>query len=119
MERAKLQAKAIEIKAASILETAKLTYEKELMKLRDIEREIDKCYLRAPEPGMVVYYVEERARWSSTPTMIAQGESVKEGQKLMSIPNLHKMQVNARVHEAMVSHVSAAMSRWIPNTRRS
>ena len=39
--------------------------------------------------------------------MIAQGESVKEGQKLMSIPNLNRMVVNARVHEAMVSRVKA------------
>jgi len=107
LDRAKLQYKAKEIKAASVLETAKLTYEKELMKLRDIDREIDKCYLRAPQSGMVVYYVEERARWSATPTMIAQGESVKEGQKLISIPDLKHMQVNARVHEAMVSHVRA------------
>jgi HlyD family secretion protein len=105
LDRAKLQAKAKELKADSVLQTAKLTYEKELMKLRDIDREIDKCYLRAPQSGMVVYYVEERARWSATPTMIAQGESVKEGQKLISIPDLTRMQVNARVHEAMVSHV--------------
>ncbi len=107
LDRAKLQYKAKEIKADSVRETAKLTYEKELMKLRDIEKEIDKCYLRAPQSGMVVYYVEERARWAQTPTMIAQGESVKEGQKLMSIPNLRQMQVNARVHEAMVSRVHA------------
>jgi multidrug efflux pump subunit AcrA (membrane-fusion protein) len=37
--------------------------------------------------------------------LIAQGEQVKEGQKLMRIPNLGKMQVNTRVHEAMVASI--------------
>jgi len=105
LERAQFQAKSKETTAGIDRDTKRMTYEKELGKLRDIEKEIDKCFLRAPQAGMVVYYVEERARWAQTPTMIAQGELVKEGQKLLSIPNLNRMQVNARVHEAMVSRV--------------
>jgi multidrug efflux pump subunit AcrA (membrane-fusion protein) len=41
----------------------------------------------------------------SQQSIVAQGENVKEGQKLLRIPNLGKMQVNVRVHEAMVSRL--------------
>jgi HlyD family secretion protein len=86
--------------------TAYAVYQKEMGRLRDLEKEIDNCFIRAPRDGMVVYYVEERARFgASSAGVIAQGEQVKEGQKLLSIPDLRRMVVNARVHEAMVSRV--------------
>src|SRR5262249_8689592 len=37
-----------------------------------------------------------------------QGEPVREGQKLMQIPDLRSMQVNTKVHEALVSRVHSA-----------
>jgi multidrug efflux pump subunit AcrA (membrane-fusion protein) len=37
--------------------------------------------------------------------MIEQGAQVKEGQKMLRIPNLTRMQVNTKVHEAMVSRI--------------
>ena len=33
------------------------------------------------------------------------GEQVKEGQKMMRIPDLRKMQVNTKVHEALVAKI--------------
>ena len=56
---------------------------------------------------MVVYYVSEQSRYGSgsQQSIIAQGEPVKEGQKLMRIPDLRRMLVNTKVHEAMVSRV--------------
>lgn len=110
VKRAELAFKATEVQYDVDRRTKQMNYDKEAVRLRDIEKEIEKCYIKAPQSGMVVYYVEERARWSAAPTMIAQGESVKEGQKLMSIPNLNRMVVNARVHEAMVSRVKADVS---------
>ncbi len=93
-------------------QTARALYEKQLSKLQDIEEEIDNCFIRAPRDGMVVYYVEERARFGgSSGGVIAQGEQVKEGQKLLSVPNLKNMVVNARVHESMVSRVKDDVER--------
>jgi HlyD family secretion protein len=74
-------------------------------RLAEILGEIEKCYIDAPHDGLVVYFMPEERRFGggSSSAMVAQGEPVKEGQKMMRIPNLHKMQVSARVHEAMVS----------------
>jgi HlyD family secretion protein len=56
---------------------------------------------------VVVYFVPEQSRFGtgSRQSIIAQGEPVSEGQKLMRIPDLTKMQVSTRVHEAMVSRI--------------
>jgi len=88
------------------VESAYAQYQKQLARLEDINQEIKDCYIEAPRDGMVIYYVEERARFGqSSAGVIAQGEQVKEGQKLIAVPDLKQMVVNARIHEAMVSHV--------------
>src|SRR5262249_31216546 len=83
------------------------TYLQQQAKVRDLEEEIRKCTLRAPQAGLVVYYIPEQTRSGSgtQQAIVAQGEPVREGQKLMSIPNLSRMLVNTRVHEAMISKV--------------
>jgi HlyD family secretion protein len=83
------------------------TYLQQQTKVRDTEDEIRKCVLRAPQGGLVVYYIPEQTRSGSgtQQAIVAQGEPVREGQKLMSIPNLAKMVVNTRVHEAMIRNV--------------
>ncbi len=82
-------------------------YEQERTRLADIEDEIRKCLILAPQDGLVVYYMPEQSRFGSgsQQSIVAQGEPVREGQKLMRLPNLEKMVVATRIHEAMISRV--------------
>lgn len=80
-------------------------YQKELARMQDIQKEIDNCLIFAPRDGMVVYYVDQRARWGRDQGAIDQGELVKEGQKLLGVPDLSRLVVKAKIHEAMVSRV--------------
>src|SRR5262249_40063089 len=82
-------------------------YEQESAKKREIEAEIAKCFIVAPQDGLVVYYVPEQSRsgGGSQQSIVAQGEPVREGQKLMQIPDLSHMLVNVKVPEALVSHL--------------
>lgn len=84
-------------------------YDQEGAKRREILDQIEKCTIRSPQDGLVVYVVPESSRMfgggSSRQMLIAQGESVFEGQKLMRIPDLDKMQVNVKVHESLISRV--------------
>ena len=106
LEKEQRQAISKEVQAESTRKTANSVYQQELEKLHDIEEQIRECKLVAPQDGMVVYYKAESNRFGSTQQgMIAQGEQVKEGQKLIRIPDLKRMQVNTRVHEAMVSRI--------------
>jgi hypothetical protein len=112
LERAKTQARAKEVQAESERNSKRSIYDQELSRYQDIEDEIRKCLILAPNSGLVVYFMEERSRFGtgSQQSIIAQGEPVREGQKLMRIPDLTKMVVNTKVHEALISRVRG--ERW-------
>ncbi len=120
IDDAKQQLKTAEEKLKKTLEldnvavdSAYAQYQKQVSKLEEITKDIDSCWITAPRDGMVVYYVEERARFGATQAgVIAQGEQVKEGQKLIAVPDLKQMVVNARIHEAMVRFVKPDVVRY-------
>ncbi len=106
LKRVKIQTEANRKTKDVDRQVKRLKFEKEKDTYKDLEAEIAKCILKSPDDGIVVYYAEERNRFGQgKQSFIAQGETVQEGQKLMRIPNLHKMLVNTRVHEAMISRV--------------
>ncbi|HUR54683.1 MAG TPA: hypothetical protein VMZ71_11165, partial [Gemmataceae bacterium] len=81
-------------------------YLQEKEKLKDLEDQIKECKVYAPQEGMIVYFKQESQRFGSSPQgLIEQGAQVKEGQKILRIPNLRRMQVLTKVHEAMVNRI--------------
>jgi multidrug efflux pump subunit AcrA (membrane-fusion protein) len=82
-------------------------YQQELARKKEIEDEIKKCIVLAPQDGLVVYYVPEQVRGGggSQQSVVAQGEPVREGQKMIQIPDLSKMLVSVRVPEAFMAHL--------------
>jgi multidrug resistance efflux pump len=115
LERTRAQAKSKKVQAETDRAAKKSIWEQEVARYRDIEEEIKKCKIYAPQDGMVVYFVPEQARGGggSQQSIVAQGEPVREGQKLMQIPDLHRMLVNTKVHEALVSRVHAGQAAQI------
>src|SRR5581483_11189612 len=107
LERVTFQAKAKETQAQTDTEAKKSVYKMEKDRYQDYQEEVRKCKCYAPQDGLVVYYVSEQSRFGSGAQqgIVAQGEPVREGQKLMRIPNLNKMLVNTKVHEAQVSRL--------------
>jgi len=106
LERAKQQGHAKKVQAESDKSTKKSILLQEEDKLKDIRDQLRECKLIAPQTGMVVYYKESSNRFSSSSQgLIAIGEQVKEGQKMLRIPDLTRMQVNTKIHEAMVSRI--------------
>ncbi len=107
---AKRQAAANEEKARAEVVRAESEHAQQEDRLIELVRQRGFCKIHAPnsiEPNsLVVYFRPESSRFgSSTQGMIEQGAQVKEGQKLLRIPNLSKMQVNTKVHEAMVARI--------------
>ena len=113
LERTKLQATAKEVQAETDRNAKRSIYLQELARYEEIADEIKKCLIYSPQDGMVVYYIPDQARWGggSQQSIVAQGEPVREGQKLMRIPDLRHMLVNTKVHEALVSRVKAELTR--------
>jgi HlyD family secretion protein len=108
LDKSERQANAKRVQSEATERTKYSVYLQELDKLNDIEKQITLTRLYSPQDGMAVYYKEPGGRWgSSNEGVIQQGAQVREGQKLLRIPDLRKMQVNTRVHEAMVSRIRA------------
>jgi HlyD family secretion protein len=105
--RAIKQAKAMLAQSDALRKAQESIYRQELANYQEIEREIRKCVIRAPQAGLVVYHIPEQSRrgGGSQQSIVAQGEPVREGQKLMQIPDLTNMLVKVNVHEALVSRL--------------
>src|SRR5262249_53159379 len=111
LDRAILNARAKEVQARTDRDTKKSVYEQNLTKYREIEEEIKKCKICAPQDGLVVYYVAEGSRYGvGRQAVVAQSETVAENQKLMQIPDLEDMLVNVKVHEAVISKIKVGQS---------
>jgi multidrug efflux pump subunit AcrA (membrane-fusion protein) len=107
LERTRAQAHAKEVQARTDREAKRLVWELEEGRLRDYEAEIARCKIYAPHDGMVLYFVPDQVRSGSgsQQSIVAQGEPVREGQKLIQLPDLRRLQVSVRIHEAAVSRI--------------
>ncbi len=105
-EQSNLQSHSKTIQAESETSTTNSVYLQEVDKLGEIREQLRQCKLVAPQDGMVVYYKDPNSRFGGgNAGLIAVGEQVKEGQKLIRIPDLKRMQVTAKIHEALVSKI--------------
>lgn len=101
-ENAVKQAEVDERTAYATMESTAAIFKQQEDLLKDLNEQVKQCKIYAPNTGIVVYYVPEQTRMGSgaTQSIVAQGEPVQFGQKMMSIPDLSHMKVNVRIHEA-------------------
>jgi HlyD family secretion protein len=109
VERARTQAQAREYEASQSCLVKKQIYLQREIRIREIQEQIARCTLRAPREGQVVYHISPQSKYSSgaQQSVVAQGEPVREGQILMHIPNLKRMQIRVLVHESQVTQLRA------------
>jgi HlyD family secretion protein len=84
-------------------------FEKSKVQLAYYRRLIDRCTIRAPHEGFVIYangpFREEAERF-----VIEPGASVRQGQELFYFPDLSKMEIVAMLNETVVAQVRRGMS---------
>jgi RND family efflux transporter MFP subunit len=107
IRKAEIEARSNLAQKIAAKRTAESIYQQELARKQDLESQIAKCIIRAPQDGLVVYFVPEQVRGGggAQQSVVAQGEPVREGQKMMQIPDLSKMLVTVKVPEAFVSNL--------------
>ena len=103
-EQAKKLAASREIQADSVRRSKKLIYEQELAKQHALEKDIAQCILYAPRAGFVLHYVPEEVA-KRLDIVVAVGEPVSEGQRLMLVCDLKRMQVKTQVREALRAYI--------------
>jgi HlyD family secretion protein len=101
--RTRLEGEAAMAQMKADYDAAKLTLEVETEKLELLTRQIKASRLVAPQAGEVVYASQESRR--SEPVVIEEGATVRERQKIINLPDLDRMKINARIHESKISRV--------------
>lgn len=97
-------------KARIDLEASQAALERERQKLAKLERLVARCKLYAPADGLVVYAKEDGGRMGQTDKIIQEGATVRERQKIFSIPDFAHMRVAAKVHETEVSLIQPGLA---------
>jgi RND family efflux transporter MFP subunit len=102
LDRAKKAGDAAVEKAQSDLDAAVAAAAVEKQALDRIQDQLNKCVIRAPADGILVY---ARERFWDPNSQIRAGAMVYNQQKLFELPDLSQMQVKVRIHESMVKRV--------------
>jgi multidrug efflux pump subunit AcrA (membrane-fusion protein) len=89
-------------------EAAKNSYELELDKLKEIEDQIAKCTIVAPQTG-IVKYAHENDRRGDTEFIVEEGAMIRERQAIILLPNADAMQVKLTINESLVQYVKPGM----------
>lgn len=105
--RVKVHAEAKEEKVAAERQAKKAVHERALAAQKGIQEQIAKCVMHAPQDGMAVYVVPEQRRGGGPggAAIVAQGEPVREEQKLLRICDLKQMVAIARIAESVIHKV--------------
>ena len=87
----------------------KQTYQLERDKEAKLEKQIVNCKLFAPGDGIVVYANDPMRSFGSNQPQIEEGATVRERQKIFSLPDIANMQVNTKVHESQIDKITSGM----------
>jgi HlyD family secretion protein len=99
-----------EVEKAKSDELAKqATYALEDSKEKKLEKQIFNCDILAPADGLVVYANDPMRAFGSNQAQIEEGATVRERQKIFSLPDISRMQVNAKVHESQIDKLDKGM----------
>ena len=104
LERTKKGAISKLAQAQAKLKAAEGRYNLELRQRQEFQDQLDKCSIRAKQPGLVVYGGRNRM-WYDPSERIREGAVVREQQPILTIPNLSRMSVNVRIHETYIKKV--------------
>ncbi len=85
------------------------SWELEKIKEAKFVRQIEKCILKAPTDGIVVYANDPNRFGGQNALQIEEGATVRERQKIFSLPDITKMRVNTKVHESMLARVKPGL----------
>jgi RND family efflux transporter MFP subunit len=101
LERTKKSQAAATEKAASELASAKKTADLEKKQLERLRAQLDKCEIKAPQDGILIYF---KRPWD-TESRIRPGVQLVFQQPIYTLPDLSRMKVKMKIHESVVKKV--------------
>jgi RND family efflux transporter MFP subunit len=83
----------------------KMAYDLEQSKENKLRKQVEYCKMYAPGDGMIVYANDGNPMMGMTGPKIEEGASVRERQRILSLPDITRMRVNAKLDEALIGLV--------------
>ncbi|MGI9518994.1 MAG: efflux RND transporter periplasmic adaptor subunit [Pirellulaceae bacterium] len=102
LDRARKTAEAESAKAAAKLANAQQALQLQTEQLKELEAQLEKCEIKAPQPGTVAY---ANRPWFDDDERIREGATVRRRQDVFYLPDMRRMQVEVNVHESVVNKV--------------
>lgn len=102
LERVQKSQAAASEKAATDVKAAERTAKLEQGQLERLQAQLEKCIVRAPQDGILIY--ANNRPWDES-SRIRQGGQVHFQQAIFKLPDLNQMQVKLKVHESVVKRV--------------
>ncbi|HKA05607.1 MAG TPA: HlyD family efflux transporter periplasmic adaptor subunit, partial [Gemmataceae bacterium] len=102
LERTKESQSAATAKAQSEYDAAVATTKLEKQTLDRIQAQMEKCVIKAPQDGIVVYF----KRYYDEMTRIQPGAVVFYQQPIFTLPDLEHMKVKVKIHESVIKKIA-------------
>ncbi len=107
LERTKKSQDAATEKVAGELVAAEKTAELEKQGLTRLQAQLDKCIVKAPGDGIVIYFNQ---RYWDPNSRIQPGGTLHFQQPIFTLPDLNKMKVKLKIHESVVKKVQTNLT---------
>lgn len=105
LDRINANARSKLAQAQAKLDSNKAKYSLEKERLEKLRKQFAACTIKAPVTGQVVYSSSMMDQWERRRYSIEVGATVRERQKIISIPDTSKMKVEVKIHETWVDKV--------------
>lgn len=94
--------------------SAKRRYELELKKRENLETQLSGCIIRAQKPGLVAYGGANANYYNSRfYDGISSGATLKNGQPIITIPDMSKLGVEVNIHESHIKKIELGQKVFI------
>jgi HlyD family secretion protein len=107
-EKMVLQFEADIATTEAALASEKSSHQLDVEKLEEIQTQIEKCEVRAPSAGQVVY-ANSNNRRGGEEIIIEEGTTIRERQVVIRLPNSDSMQVRAKINESRIDLIKEGM----------
>jgi RND family efflux transporter MFP subunit len=95
--------------AEAKMRSEEAAFELEESRLKRLQTQLEKCVIRAPQTGMVIFANEPGGQRGQQAVQIEEGAAVRERQSIIRLPDLGRMQVKIPVHESKVDQLRIGM----------
>jgi len=91
--------------AEAKLKSAQARYSVEQRQLKELNEQLEKCLIKATRPGLVVYGSGGDVRYWRNEEQIREGATMREGQTVVTIPDMRKICIKVKIHESYIKRL--------------